>query len=175
MLIDLSDVFNLDGKEASWEVPLELKEFRTGGNVYPVVSDEPVKITVQNLGNRKFELSGETQVTLKIPCARCLKPVEYTCGLTFDEELDMSVSGEGRTEGSEEQAFLSGYQLDADRLVCEGIALELPMRVLCREDCKGLCGKCGKDLNEGSCGCDTASVDPRMARIQDIFNQFKEG
>ena len=65
-----------------------------------------------------------------------------------------------------------------DNAVCvfvyNEILMRFPMKTLCREDCKGLCLKCGKNLNEGECGCDRASLDPRMSAIRDIFNNFKE-
>ena len=48
------------------------------------------------------------------------------------------------------------------------------MKVLCRENCKGICNRCGANLNLGSCKCDDAELDPRMSKILDIFNQFKE-
>ena len=48
------------------------------------------------------------------------------------------------------------------------------MKILCKEDCKGLCSVCGKDLNEGKCDCDTFVPDPRMAAIMDIFRENKE-
>ena len=66
------------------------------------------------------------------------------------------------------------YCLDVDRLIASELMVNLPMKVLCREDCKGICRKCGKNLNEGACGCDDSVPDPRMSVIQDIFKQFKE-
>ena len=174
MLINLSEVFTLEGKEKTWEVPFEQKEYRGGDGVYPVVSSEPVRVTVKNLGNRKLSLTGSAAVTLEIPCARCLEPVQYPCSLEFDQELDMNVSDEDRVKDLDEQSYLCGYHLDADMLVCNELSLNLPMRVLCREDCKGSCSRCGTNLNYKTCDCDRTSLDPRMAAIQDIFKQFKE-
>lgn len=54
------------------------------------------------------------------------------------------------------------------------VLINWPMRVLCKEDCKGICSRCGANLNQGSCDCDTADLDPRMAVISDIFKNFKE-
>ena len=174
MLINLSEVFTCEGKEKTWEVPFEAEAFHgTEGN-YPVVSSDPVWISVQNMGNRKLSLKGHSSVTLEIPCARCLEPVKYTCGLEFDQELDMRVSDEDRVKNLDEKSYLSGYNLDADQLVCNELSLSLPMKVLCKEDCKGICNRCGANLNYETCGCDTRSLDPRMAVIQDIFKQFKE-
>ena len=64
--------------------------------------------------------------------------------------------------------------MDTDRLVYDEILIGFPMKVLCREDCRGICAVCGANLNEGECGCDRTVPDPRMAVIRDIFNNFKE-
>ena len=174
MLVNLSEVFTLEGKEKTWEVPFEKSAYESGEGTYPVLASAPIRITVKNLGNKKLSLTGGTSVTLEIPCARCLEPVEYSCDLEFDQELDMNVSDEDRVKDLDEQSYLCGYHLDADMLVCGELALQLPMRVLCREDCKGLCSRCGVNLNHTTCDCDQQSLDPRMAAIQDIFKQFKE-
>ncbi len=174
MLINLSEVFTLEGKEKTWSVPFEAKSYEGAEGKYPVVSSEPVRVTVKNLGNRKLSVTGETKVTLSIPCARCLEPVEYTCELAFDQELDMKASEDDRVKDLDEQSYVTGYNLDADRMVCNELSLSLPMKVLCKEDCKGICNRCGANLNYETCGCDTRSLDPRMAVIQDIFKQFKE-
>lgn len=174
MLINLSELFTLEGKEKTWEVPLELKAYKGADGEYPVIASDPIRLTVKNLGNRKLALTGNTKVTLAIPCARCLEPVSYTAELEFDQELDMNVSDDERVRNLDEQSYLTGYNLDADQLVGNELTLNLPMKVLCKEDCKGICNRCGANLNHETCNCDTRSLDPRMAVIQDIFKQFKE-
>lgn len=69
---------------------------------------------------------------------------------------------------------MEGYQLNVDVLVYNELLMNQPEKVLCKPDCKGICMKCGKDLNEGECGCDTFVPDPRMAVLQDIFKANKE-
>lgn len=174
MLINLSEVFTLEGKEKTWEVPCEMEYFEGIDGKYPVVSSEPIKVTVKNLGNRKLTVTGGTTITLAIPCARCLEPVEYTSELEFEQELDMKISDDDRVKDLDEQSYLTGYNLDADQMVSNELTLNLPMKVLCKEDCKGICNRCGANLNVETCDCDTRSLDPRMAVIQDIFKQFKE-
>ena len=61
-----------------------------------------------------------------------------------------------------------------DKLVLDEILVNWPDKVLCSEDCKGVCGSCGKDLNLGTCDCQDTGLDLRMAVIQDIFKGFKE-
>ena len=69
---------------------------------------------------------------------------------------------------------IDGYNLDVDKLVFGEILLLIPGKTLCKEDCKGLCLRCGANLNEGECGCDRESLDPRMSVFKDILNNFKE-
>ena len=61
-----------------------------------------------------------------------------------------------------------------DALIYDEILTGFPMKVLCREDCKGICRTCGINLNDKTCSCGRTDLDPRMAAIQDIFHQFKE-
>jgi len=77
-------------------------------------------------------------------------------------------------ELNEEQGFMKGYQLQVEELICNEIMMNWPAKVLCIDDCKGICKMCGKDLNVMDCGCDTFVPDPRMANIKDIFNANKE-
>ena len=91
-----------------------------------------------------------------------------------DTVLDLKLTEDERDGELDEQPFLNGYNLDVDQLVCNELLLSLPMKVLCREDCKGICNRCGANLNIETCDCDTRALDPRMSVIQDIFNQYKE-
>ncbi|MFR8165080.1 MAG: YceD family protein [Enterocloster sp.] len=173
MLINLSEVFTLEGKERTWTVPLEMRSYEGADGKYPVASSEPVTVTVKNLGNRKLALTGGTKVTLTIPCARCLEPVEYTCEIDFDQELDMSSSDDDRVKDLDEQSYRLVIIWMQTGWYVMNSSLNLPMKVL-KEDCKGFVIDGGANLNYGTCGCDTRSLDPRMAVIQDIFKQFKE-
>ena len=70
--------------------------------------------------------------------------------------------------------YIIGTSLDVDQLIFGEILVSWPMKVLCREDCKGICRRCGANLNLSECQCPKTEPDPRMAAIQDIFNKFKE-
>ena len=69
---------------------------------------------------------------------------------------------------------MTGFEIDVDELICHEIWVNWPMKVLCRPDCRGICSVCGRDLNEGTCTCDTFVPDPRLAAIKDILNADKE-
>ena len=79
-------------------------------------------------------------------------------------------------DADEEYSFFSEdyRELNLDRMVHDEILVNWPDKVLCRENCKGICPVCGQNLNDKDCGCDRVVLDPRMAKFQDIFNEFKE-
>ncbi len=106
---------------------------------------------------------------MRIPCDRCLEDVKTPLALVIDREVDLEQTAEGRIEDLDETDFVIGYNLDVDKLIYSEILVNWPMKTLCREDCKGICRKCGANLNHGECGCDTVELDPRMAVIAEIF------
>lgn len=174
MLINLSELFSRDGKEKTYTLDIEMNEFQAPDGVYELVSKEPVELRIRNLGERKLFMEGKAKLALSIPCGRCLEPVICPFELDIDQELDMNQTEEDRVEGLDEQPYISGYNLDVDQLLSNELLLNLPMKVLCSEDCQGICNRCGANLNHGSCSCDQSSPDPRMSVIQDLFQQFKE-
>jgi len=100
-------------------------------------------------------------------CARCLDPVEY------DKRVDVNLILT-RNEGQEELddiVYLESDEVDVDGLLIPELILDMDRVVLCREDCKGLCPKCGKNLNEGDCGCDRREIDPRLAKLQELLKK----
>ena len=112
-------------------------------------------------------------MTVSIPCSRCLKEVPTDIHFSIDKEMKLENSVINDEE-MEDADYLIGLHLDIDKLVYGEILVNWPMKVLCKEDCKGICKVCGKDLNKGDCGCQRTELDPRMAAIQDVFNKFKE-
>ena len=131
-------------------------------------------LTIKHKENQILSIRAEGQVAVWIPCSRCLEPVLVSCPVDYDEEIDMKLSEEERIEALDESSFIQNKELDTDKLLHNEILINWPMRVLCKEDCKGICSRCGANLNQGSCDCDTADLDPRMAVISDIFKNFKE-
>lgn len=172
MQIDLSELLSIDGETRSYDVNVDMDTFRSKHREYKIAGRKPFVLTVQNTGKRRLKISGEGMLSLNIPCDRCLEDVQTDISFSIEKSLDLSGSDSDRIEVEED--FCNGSQLDVDRLVTPEIFLNLPGKVLCRPDCKGLCPNCGKDLNAGECGCNTESLDPRMSVIQDIFKKFKE-
>lgn len=174
MLISLSEIMNTTDKVENISAPIEMDTFEFQGNSYEFVRKDPVNLTITNLGNRKVMIEAGTKISLILNCSRCLREIEYPMGIRFSKEIDFTLTEEERAQDLDETNYIVGYDLNVDTLIYDEILINFPMKLLCREDCKGICKNCGKNLNEGTCNCDTTEYDPRMERIRDIFNNFKE-
>lgn len=166
MLVNLSDVLTSEGMELAREVPLELICYENGTESFDIVSKSPVSLTVSNAGADKAVLRGKLELSLRGACSRCLAEVPVALKLAFERTI---LSPEVQGEEADDFAFMDGFSLDVDALVHDEILINWPAKILCMDDCKGLCPVCGQNLNERDCGCDTFVPDPRMAVIQDIF------
>ncbi len=173
MLIDISEIVSCENKEITKEVRIEQEAFVSKLGEFPITKKEPFEIRIANRENERLLIQGETDLTVSIPCGRCLAEVPTDIHIVIDKELMMN-GQELSDEEMEETDYLIGLNLDIDKLIYGEILVNWPVKVLCREDCKGICRVCGMNLNEGNCDCQRTELDPRMAAIQDIFNKFKE-
>ena len=173
MIIDISKVVKSINKEVSEEVSIELTSFESRLGEFPILQKSPVVLTITNQENKTLFIRGAVDVTLSIPCGRCLEEVPTQICFDIDKKLDIEDSVLVDDE-MEENDYLIGFELDVDKLVYAEILVNWPMKVLCKEDCEGICKVCGANLNKGDCGCQRTELDPRMAAIQDIFSKFKE-
>jgi uncharacterized protein len=151
-------------------------EFHAAGAAY-------LKGRATKLG-RKVLVQAKFTVPLQGQCRRCLKsvvlgePVELTRTYAPEEQLPApkkhaEVEASFDPELVDEEEY-QGKEIDLRPALREQILLSIPPPPLCLEECKGLCPKCGKDLNDGECGCDRTVLDPRWAALQGIQLQKKE-
>lgn len=169
MQINLSEIISNEGKIMQVEAMYESEVYQTNAGAYPILDKKPVQFKFENLGEKKISMKAVIELTLKMPCDRCLEDVQKEFHIETDREIDMKETEAQRIEALDEMNFISGSNLDVDSFVYGEILLNLPMKVLCSEDCKGICNRCGTNLNRGTCDCDTRSLDPRMAKILDVF------
>ena len=172
MRIDLSDIISSEDKEVSKQAVTELKVFDSRLGQFPIVKSTPFVLTFTNENNKRLLIRGETEVTIAVPCDRCLEEVDRVFPIRIEKEFDLTGSDAERS--MEGLNYMTGTNLDVDQLIFGEILVSWPMKVLCREDCRGICKRCGANLNLAECQCRKTEPDPRMAAIQDIFNQFKE-
>jgi len=101
-------------------------------------------------------------------CARCLAPVDGVFSLDFERTVatEGMLTEQQLEDSVDEYVVIDGNSLDVDEALTEELVLGFPMRLLCSEDCPGLCPKCGKPKREGDCGCPKKEIDPRLAILQ---------
>lgn len=174
MLINLSDVLSDQHKTVEKTVRLEMEEIRLQSGTYPIISKEPVRVKVEHIRGKELLITAETRLSVIIPCDRCLEDVKREFELNCVKHVDVGLSDAELTEELDESNFIDGYHLDVDKLLFHEILSSWPTKVLCREDCKGLCNVCGQNLNTGSCNCEDTGLDPRMSVVRDLFKNFKE-
>ncbi len=121
----------------------------------------------------EFRLVGAVKGRLGLACSRCLEPFELAVDAPFDLRYVPRArnSGEGDVEVREDDlttAFYDDDQIDLGQLMREQFYLAMPMKPLCREDCRGLCPVCGTNLNVSTCACEPGWHDPRLAALKDL-------
>ena len=173
MLVNLNDVLTNDGCIQEVDAFYEADVITNQLGMFPIKEKSPVKLKLTNLGQSRILVEGNTVLTAVLACDRCLADVAYTFDLSFASKV-VAPDYAGTDMDDYELDFMEGYHLNVDELINSEILLNWPMKILCREDCKGICKVCGKNLNDGACGCDDFVPDPRMAVIKDIMNANKE-
>ena len=144
---------------------LDLSGMELGG-VKPFCA--PVEIQGELNGSAdSVELRGKAVYQLTMPCDRCFELTAQKRETEFFHILVRELSDEEDEDG--EFVVVPDDQLDLDQLLTEDILLDLPSKFLCSPDCKGLCPICGKNLNQGDCGCEKDTVDPRLAILKELL------
>ncbi len=163
MVLDLRSLFVNDGESLPLDCRFDMSEVDFFGQC-------PLKTPVHAVG-RVYSRAGI--VTLSVEC-RC----EYTapcdrCGNTtvkvYTVPIERVLVSQLENDENDEIILLQDFKLDFYELVFTEVVLAMPNKHLCSEDCKGLCQVCGKNLNDGPCGCATKSVDPRLSALSKLL------
>jgi uncharacterized protein len=164
MKIDISDIIKNQG--ASLDIFFEEKIPAADNVAYNCVFDRPVKFagTLENNGG-ELELLANLDTEYSTACDRCAEPVERQISLKVEEEI---VTGD-KAE-ADEIYILGGKYLDIDKIIMDNILLKLPMKQLCKSECKGLCPRCGCDLNKQRCNCKNEEGNMHFGVLKNIFD-----
>lgn len=143
----------------------------------PTRVSEPVEVRLEGevrpVGDR-FHVAGRAVAEGRLACGRCLAPVDWSTEADFDLEVVLAEAAPLDPElalGDDDldTVFLDNAELDTEELAVEQVMLELPIRVLCTDDCAGLCPRCGADRNvDGACRCEP-ETDPRWSALEDLM------
>jgi uncharacterized protein len=161
VIIDVSSILkDLGGKiDISGSVDVPCDEFSDIKIITPVQIDG----NITNNG-KTMELSAHANCRASTVCARCLKDIEIKLDFDITEML-----AQGENQYDDEVYTFEHDSVDLTEIVINNILMNISGKYLCKEDCKGLCPKCGNDLNNSDCGCDTAVIDPRWAALANIM------
>src|SRR5881398_903007 len=154
------------GEEYRDEVELELEPFELGGERYLQVPDKvPAELVIQKASTGTvFELGFEAR--LHGPCYRCLGDAVLEVPIRAREYQAESPEDEQMTT-----PYIEGFNLDVSAWARDAVALALPDKILCRPDCAGLCGVCGKNLNDEPHVHEEEHSDPRWAALEALREQ----
>ncbi len=164
MLLNVKKVVNTPGERMDFSFEMDLSDVEFGGQ-YPI--QRPVVVTgeVRNIAGMVL-LTFTAETVLRSVCDRCMK--------TFDNPKTVSgqfmLAEEVQDEENDDIILLENDELDLGELAKTVFILEMDTKTLCSEDCKGLCPKCGADLNRGPCGC-RPDTDPRLAVLAQLLNK----
>lgn len=174
MILDLSGVLSEQHKPVDTLIPIEMNAFQKDHNRYRISDKNELHLRIHYVENKKLEILGECQVTVVIPCDRCLEEVNVKIPLDFHKKISVDPDHADDSDELDETNFIDGYSLDTEQLFRNELLVGWPTKILCRDDCKGICSVCGQNLNEGTCNCEDTGLDPRMSVIRDVFKNFKE-
>lgn len=160
MLLEVGDLRRATGNEKKFtgrDTRLEV-EMRGGTLVY---QDIQISGTARNIGGYRIYVKGTITARADLTCSLCLNPFSIDIDTPFAETY-YEAGTAGASDGDSGRLY-QGDQIDLSDLIIEGLILAVPMKPVCRTDCKGLCPSCGRNLNTGECGCDRLAPDPRLA------------
>lgn len=176
MKVNLLPIINADGKSLSVSDSVDFSERNEVGVSYPA----PAKVeAVFTSFGKSIKVCGKVYVLLNLDCDRCGSEFCFPLSFDFEEILEKEFSydkggtaevfGEAENAKNPDVIYYEGNEILLDDIVYNNIFINLPTKRLCKPDCKGLCPSCGKNLNEGDCGCDTRPVDPRFDALDNFF------
>ncbi len=176
MLLDLSEILSRVGAHRSYtieEPPIEADDLVCAG---PILG----RVTFTNAGNA-LVLVGEVETSVEMLCSRCLAPMTCPLAVSIAEQFPVTHVGLGggraavpvvqEEEASGAGGLFRGPALDLTEMLRQLISLGLPTQPLHREDCLGLCPTCGRDLNEGPCGCREREPGGPFAQLGELLSE----
>ena len=164
MLLGLSKIIECPGASIPFSTSVDLSDLRYG-NSYPVTEAVVANGTVRNTAG-VLVMTGSIRTTIHGICDRCANPFDRDIDFPIDVVLVDELANE---ENEDEWVFpLEGDSADLDDIVRTVFVLNLDSKLLCKEDCAGLCHRCGKNLNDGPCNCQK-ELDPRFAALKQLL------
>lgn len=164
MLFELKSVFQNEGEEKQVNYKLDIADIDIDG-VFPFRTPIDVTATAKNRASL-VSLTIRACFSYSRSCDRCSTDFTREMDMLFEHKLAQALVDDGNDDYIETPDF----KLELDDIVISDILLSLPQKNLCKDDCKGLCQICGKNLNEGDCSCDKREIDPRLEMLKQFMD-----
>ena len=161
-MLDLREIIGVPGGRVAFDYEPDLMD-AVSGSFMRVVQQPRAAGSVANIAG-VLTFSANVDTVCMCVCARCLKEFEYPVHKRFSA----LITEEGENENPDGY-FLQGDKVDISEIIITEFVLDMEQRLVCRDDCAGLCEKCGFDLNEGPCLC-KADIDPRFAVLGQLLD-----
>ncbi len=166
LFVDVSDILKSTGFEKRVKKTVKSAPFQYYQEELSFAEPLNVDMLIRNVGDGLFaEGSIEGKIWLK--CDRCL--TSYCAPFCF--KIEQSFHTREQYKGEQDSQRIVKNQIDLSPLINEELHLWLSLKRLCKDDCRGLCAKCGKNLNEGSCSCQEDEIDPRLRPLRNFFKK----
>ncbi len=166
MMLGLAKLMDSPGASVSFSTSVDLSDL-CFGSTYPVTEPVLAEGTVRNTAG-VLMMTGSITTTLHGVCDRCTSEFTARREIPLDVVLVTELANE---DNEDEWVFpLEGDSADLDDIVRTVFVLNMDSKLLCKEDCQGLCCRCGKNLNDGPCSCQK-ELDPRFAALRQLLNK----
>ncbi|MDP4182686.1 MAG: DUF177 domain-containing protein [Bacillota bacterium] len=163
MKIDVSSIVKTNGASLAVKFNQEIAELKDVDS--EVVFDEVVNFEGTLLNSSGvLKLAGNLKVGFTVKCSRCIKDIQNKMELKVKEDI----LEDSEKVDNEAYTYNNNYIL-IDSILKDNIILNLPVKQVCDESCKGLCPKCGTNLNEGTCDCKEENINPQMEVLRKFF------
>lgn len=176
MKLDISRLVRGLSQKESVNLEADFKKLSFHDQEYEILSPVKIEGSISKVGD-DFELKADVNFKYKDNCARCLKELEEELYYDIDVILVKEGNSDEVSESESDVFFYDGEEVDVYELLVHTLEFVMPQKVLCSEDCKGLCAKCGANLNTDACNCNEMDedeedyIDPRFAKLKEMFKE----
>ncbi|MFZ5643356.1 MAG: YceD family protein [Bacillota bacterium] len=169
--IDISRLKNIPGSEEHLVKEFEMQPVKT--ELEEIFFNTPVRLDITLINNGdSITLKGSVEGNIRLACSRCLEYFDMPFSEELSEAYYNASKQDTRPDGvNEDWISFRGDTLDLTPEVIKTITSSLPMKLLCREECRGLCQGCGKNLNVETCDCPKDNTDIRLEKLRQLLEK----
>ncbi|PZN12964.1 MAG: DUF177 domain-containing protein [Bacillota bacterium] len=170
LVIDVEALTQQEGRQLQGEVEARIEPIDVPGGT--IAASEPVRLRFRltHTGERQLWLEARLTARARLTCDRCLEPFDTVLTAEYEELYrprpeDAGPGDEPEDTGEARVIYYDEDVIDLREGIRQNLLLAMPLKQLCRDDCRGLCPHCGQNLNEHACDCEEDAGDPRLAAL----------